>query len=93
LKENEDVAYGKIISCTNVTKVTNSGKYLFKIKCKWESKVRWGTQPPPLPPEVSCKLKCKMRKWIESRNSNGAAVVVSVVIVTVIELTSAIYVL
>jgi hypothetical protein len=34
-------------------------------------------QPPP-PPEVSRKLKCKQRKWIESRNSNGIVVIVIV---------------
>jgi hypothetical protein len=38
-------------------------------------------------PEVSWKLKYKMRKWIESRNSNGAVVVAPVVIVIVTELT------
>lgn len=32
----------------------------------------------PSPPEVSWKLKCEMRKWIKSRNNNGAVVVVSV---------------
>jgi hypothetical protein len=40
-----------------------------------------------LPPELSWKLKYKMRKWIESRKSSGAIVVVSVVIVIVTELT------
>jgi hypothetical protein len=45
LNTNEDLAYRKTISCTNVTKINSLGKYLFKIKCKWENKVR-GTQPP-----------------------------------------------
>jgi hypothetical protein len=40
-----------------------------------------------LPPELSWKIKYKMRKWTQSRNSNGALVVVSVVIVIVTELT------
>jgi hypothetical protein len=32
---NEDIAYREIISCTNVIKIKNIGKYLFKTKCKW----------------------------------------------------------
>jgi hypothetical protein len=32
-------------------------------------------------PEVSWKLKYKMRKWIESSNSNGAEVVIVIVVV------------
>jgi hypothetical protein len=45
-----------------------------------------GTQTPS-PLEVSWKQKCKMRKWAESRNSNGAVVVVLVVTVILTELT------
>jgi hypothetical protein len=37
----------------------------------------------PLPLEVNWKLKYKMRKWTESRNSNGAVVLVAVVRVIV----------
>jgi hypothetical protein len=37
--------------------------------------------------EVSWKPKCKLTKWAESRNGDGAVVVVSVVIVTITELT------
>jgi hypothetical protein len=45
---NEDLAYGKIISYTNVNKIKSSGKYVFKTKCKWENKVRGrDTTPPP----------------------------------------------
>jgi hypothetical protein len=44
---NEDLAYRKIISCTNVNKIKSLGKYLFKTKCKWENKVRGGHNPPP----------------------------------------------
>jgi hypothetical protein len=36
--------------------------------------------------DYAIKLKYKMRKWINSRNSNSAVVVVSVVIVIVTEL-------
>jgi hypothetical protein len=36
--------------------------------------------------EVSCKQKYKMRKWTESRNSTGAVVMVSVVVVIVRQL-------
>jgi hypothetical protein len=39
---NEDLAYRKIISCTNVSKIKSLGKYLFKTKRKWENKVRGG---------------------------------------------------
>jgi hypothetical protein len=39
------------------------------------------------PSEVSWKLKYKTRKWIESRSSNGAVVVASLVIAIVAELT------
>jgi hypothetical protein len=34
---NEDLAYKKIISCTNVNKIKFLGKYLFKTKCIWET--------------------------------------------------------
>jgi hypothetical protein len=36
-------------------------------------------------PPLSWKLKYKRRKWIGSRNGNGAVVVVSVVTITVTE--------
>jgi hypothetical protein len=58
------------------------GKYLVKTKCKWETKVRRGLTPS----KVSWKQKCKMIKWIESRNSNIAVVAVSVGIAVVTEL-------
>jgi hypothetical protein len=32
---NEDIAYRKIIRCTNLTKINTAGKHLFKTKCKW----------------------------------------------------------
>jgi hypothetical protein len=44
LNINEDLAYRKIISCTNVSKIKSVGKYLFKTK--WENKVRGGHNPP-----------------------------------------------
>jgi hypothetical protein len=68
----EDIAYGKIISYTNVRKIKTTGKYLSKTKCKWETNLSGDTAPRV----VSWKLKCKMWKWIESRNSNGAVLVV-----------------
>jgi hypothetical protein len=83
LNINDDIAYRKIISCTNVTEIKTIGKCLFKTKCKWETEVKEGHSPPA----VSWKLKYKTRKLIESRNGNGAIVVVSVVRVIVIELT------
>jgi hypothetical protein len=47
LNINEDLAYRKIISCRDVNKIKSLGKYLFKIKCKWENKVRGTHNPPP----------------------------------------------
>jgi hypothetical protein len=35
---NEEVAYKRIINCTNV-KLRNIGKYLYKIRCKWANKI------------------------------------------------------
>jgi hypothetical protein len=47
LNINEDLAYRKIISYTNVNKIKFLRKYLFKMKCKWENKVKWGHNPTP----------------------------------------------
>jgi hypothetical protein len=33
--EEEEVAYTKILACTNKTLVTDLGRYLYKGKCKW----------------------------------------------------------
>jgi hypothetical protein len=43
---NEDIACRKIISCKNVTGIKTIGKFLFKTKCKWETKVKNGYKPP-----------------------------------------------
>jgi hypothetical protein len=40
LRLNEWIAYKKIINCTNITELRNIGSYLYKIKCKWENKIR-----------------------------------------------------
>jgi hypothetical protein len=46
------------------------------------------TNNPPNPlPDFIWKLNYKRREWIESGNSNGTVVVVSVLIVIVTELT------
>jgi hypothetical protein len=37
---NEWIAYKKIINCTNIIDLRNIGIYLYKIKCKWEDKIR-----------------------------------------------------
>jgi hypothetical protein len=37
---NEWIAYKKIINCTNIIELRNTGSYLYKIKCKWENKIR-----------------------------------------------------
>jgi hypothetical protein len=46
LNIKEDLAYRKIVSCTNVNKIKPLGKYLFKTKCKWENKVGGGGHKP-----------------------------------------------
>jgi hypothetical protein len=37
---NEEVAYRKMLSCTNKMTVKNMGKFLFRVQCKWEMKVK-----------------------------------------------------
>jgi hypothetical protein len=44
---NDDLVCKKIICCTNVNRIKHLGKYLFKVKCKWENKVRGDLNPPP----------------------------------------------
>jgi hypothetical protein len=41
-----DTLYKKIICCTNVNRIKLLRKYLFKVKCKWENKVRGDLNPP-----------------------------------------------
>jgi hypothetical protein len=40
LKLNEWIAYKKIINCTNIIELKNTGICLYEIKCKWENKIR-----------------------------------------------------
>jgi hypothetical protein len=35
---NEELAYKKIINCTNTIELRNLVRYLYKIKCKWENR-------------------------------------------------------
>jgi hypothetical protein len=37
---NEEIAYRKVLSCTKKIMVKNIGKFLFRVKCKWEWKVK-----------------------------------------------------
>jgi hypothetical protein len=37
---NEELAYKKIINCTNTVELRNLGIYLYKIKCKWENRIK-----------------------------------------------------
>jgi hypothetical protein len=37
---NPEVAYKKIINCTNTVEIWNLGGYLYKIKCKWENRIK-----------------------------------------------------
>jgi hypothetical protein len=39
-KINEEIAYKKIINCTNTVEITNLGSYLYKIKCKRENRIK-----------------------------------------------------
>jgi hypothetical protein len=36
----EEVAYKKMLSCTNKMTVRNRGKFLFRVLCEWERKVK-----------------------------------------------------
>jgi hypothetical protein len=67
-----DIAYRKTIIYTNVTKlhVKTIGKYVFKTKCKCKTKIKGVTTTP----YSRCQLRFKMRKWTESRNSNGGII-------------------
>jgi len=38
LNMNEDLAYKKVLNCTDVTKLKTIGKYLSEMRCKWENK-------------------------------------------------------
>jgi hypothetical protein len=40
LRRNEWIVYKKIINCTNIIELRNMGSYLYKIKCKWDNKIR-----------------------------------------------------
>jgi hypothetical protein len=40
LTVNEESAYKKIINCTNAVKLRNIGNYRYKVRCKWENKIR-----------------------------------------------------
>jgi hypothetical protein len=48
LTVNDEVAYKRIINCTNVGELRHIGKLLYKIRCKWENKIsniyywKWG---------------------------------------------------
>jgi hypothetical protein len=37
---NEELGYKKIINCTNTVELRNLGRYLYKIKCKWENRIK-----------------------------------------------------
>jgi hypothetical protein len=37
---NEELAYMKIINCTNTVELRNLDGYLYKIKCKWENRIK-----------------------------------------------------
>jgi hypothetical protein len=37
---NEELAYKKIVNCTNKAHIIHLGQYLDKVKHKWESRVR-----------------------------------------------------
>jgi hypothetical protein len=37
---NEELAYTKISNCTNTVELRNSGRYLYKITCKSENRIK-----------------------------------------------------
>jgi hypothetical protein len=37
---NEEIANNKINNCTNTLGIRNIGSYLYKIKCKWEKRIK-----------------------------------------------------
>jgi hypothetical protein len=37
---NEELAYKKIINVTNTIELRDLGRYLYKIKCKWENRIK-----------------------------------------------------
>jgi hypothetical protein len=37
---NEELSYKIIINCTNSVELRNLGRYLYKIKCKWENRIK-----------------------------------------------------
>jgi hypothetical protein len=37
---NEELAYKKIINYTNTVELRNLDRYLYKIKCKWENRIK-----------------------------------------------------
>jgi hypothetical protein len=40
LRVKEWIVYKKIINCTNIIELRTIGSYLYKMKCKWENKIR-----------------------------------------------------
>jgi hypothetical protein len=40
LNLNEWIVFKKIINCNKIIELRNIGTYLYKIKCKWENKIR-----------------------------------------------------
>jgi hypothetical protein len=40
LRLNELIAFKKIINCNNSIELRNIGSYLYKIKCKWDNRIR-----------------------------------------------------
>jgi hypothetical protein len=37
---NGEIACKKIINCTNTLEIRNLGSHLYKIKCKWENRIK-----------------------------------------------------
>jgi hypothetical protein len=40
LTGNEEIAYKKIINCTNTLEIWNVGSYFYKIRCKGKKRVK-----------------------------------------------------
>jgi hypothetical protein len=52
--DNEYMSSRLILSCTNVAETETTGKYSFKTKCEWETKVRG--QPPATRSQLAAEM-------------------------------------
>jgi len=78
---NEDLAYKKVLNCTDVTKLKTIGKYLSEMRCKWENKAST-TQ---LVLEASGKRNGNPSKKIIGKRSDYTVVTILVKVLVVVQ--------